>query len=101
MTYQAGNRLSSATSAVQVIVVRAPDTDIELTCGGAAMVPASNAPSQAPTVGAAGLGVLVGKRYFDAVSKLEVLCTKAGAGSLEIDGRPLELMQAKPLPSSD
>ena len=32
---------------------------------------------------------------------LELLCTKAGAGSLTLDGAPLGLKSAKPLPSSD
>jgi hypothetical protein len=30
-----------------------------------------------------------------------LLCTKAGAGSLALDGRALGLKEAKPLPSSD
>jgi len=33
--------------------------------------------------------------------ELEVLCTKAGAGALAANGRPLELKSPKPLPSSD
>jgi hypothetical protein len=46
-------------------------------------------------------GTVLGKRYVDDEGSLEVLCTKAGAGSLSVDSRPLTLKDAKPLPSSD
>jgi hypothetical protein len=46
-------------------------------------------------------GTLIGKRYIDPASGLELLCMKAGEGSLAIDGRPLEIAQPKNLPSSD
>jgi hypothetical protein len=46
-------------------------------------------------------GTLLGKRYADEASGLEVLCTKAGAGTLTLDGVPLEVKSPKPLPSSD
>jgi hypothetical protein len=36
-------------------------------------------------------GVLQARRYQDPVSQLEVLCTQAGAGPIEVDGRPLQL----------
>jgi hypothetical protein len=46
-------------------------------------------------------GTLLGKRYADPASGLEVLCTKAGEGSLSIGDEPLAVKDAKPLPSSD
>jgi hypothetical protein len=46
-------------------------------------------------------GTLLGKRYADEDAGLEVLCTKAGKGSLSLSGAPLLVKQAKPLPSSD
>jgi hypothetical protein len=46
-------------------------------------------------------GTLLGKRYADDRTGIEVLCTKAGEGSLAIDGEALGTKQAKPLPSSD
>jgi hypothetical protein len=46
-------------------------------------------------------GTQVGKRYTDEVSGLELLCTKAGKGSLSLGSTPLLLKDAKPLPSSD
>ena len=45
--------------------------------------------------------VVLGKRYVDEDDTLEVLCTKPGAGTLAVGGRPLVLKSAKPLPSSD
>jgi hypothetical protein len=46
-------------------------------------------------------GTALGKRYVDAEGTVEILCTKSGAGSLHLDGRPLSLKESKPLPSSD
>ena len=46
-------------------------------------------------------GTQLGKRYADESSGIEVLCTKAGDGTLTLDGSPLEIKGAKPLPSSD
>jgi len=43
----------------------------------------------------------LGKRYEDADTGLEVLCTKAGKGSLSLNGRALPVKAPKPLPSSD
>ena len=44
---------------------------------------------------------LIGKRYVEESSGLEVLCTKSGQGQLALDGVALVLKTAKPLPSSD
>ncbi|HEV7864070.1 MAG TPA: hypothetical protein VGR20_15265 [Acidimicrobiia bacterium] len=44
---------------------------------------------------------LLGKRYADEALGLELLCTKAGAGGLFVNGAPLGRKEAKPLPSSD
>ncbi len=44
---------------------------------------------------------LIGKRYVNEDESLELLCTKGGAGTLALDGTPLEIKQAKQLPSSD
>ena len=46
-------------------------------------------------------GSLIGKRFADADSGLELLVTKAGAGTLALDGVAIPLKEAKPLPSSD
>jgi hypothetical protein len=46
-------------------------------------------------------GTQMGKRFADPETGIEVLATKGGEGSLSLDGRPLALKDAKPLPSSD
>lgn len=66
------------------------------------MVPVGIAPSAGLTADPArSAGTLLGKRYTDVATGIEVLCTKAGTGTLSLDGRPLDLKEAKPLPSSD
>lgn len=96
---KAGMRLRSSVDGAEVIVVRAPSGPVALSCGGAPMVTPDGAASAvgAPT----GEPLAIGKRYVDEESGIEVLITKAGAGPLEIDDRPLELKAAKALPASD
>lgn len=43
----------------------------------------------------------LGKRYECADCGATVLVTKPGAGELSCHGQPMQIMQAKPLPSSD
>ena len=45
--------------------------------------------------------VQLGKRYKSADGAVEVLINKAGACDLRYDGAPMDLKEAKPLPSSD
>jgi hypothetical protein len=98
-----GSRWKSAVCETEVVVIKTPRAGGELQCGGAAMLP--HAPWQPPhgAVPAASHanGALLGKRYGDQAGGIEVLCTKPGTGSLSLDGQPLTLRQAKPLPSSD
>jgi hypothetical protein len=98
-----GQSLASAVDSTTVVVVRAPQDEVSVTCGGAEMVdPTATVKG---TVG--GLdpnhngGSLLGKRYVAAGLELELLVTKAGEGSLAAEGVPLEVKAAKPLPSSD
>ena len=102
MELKPGSRWRSAVCATEVIVVRAPSRSISLECGGHPMVAQNAEPPSGLTLDPdqAG-GTPIGKRYADNDSGLEVLCTKAGEGSLTIDGAPLLLKDAKPLPSSD
>lgn len=44
---------------------------------------------------------MLGKRYVDTESGLEVLCTKAGRGVLSADGRQLTTKAPNALPASD
>jgi hypothetical protein len=85
-----------------VIVVRAPAGEVDLTCGGHPLVPIDSEVNGGGTVAPGHDGpTLLGKRYADETVGLELLCTKAGAGGLFLNGAPLPLKDAKPLPSSD
>lgn len=95
----AGRRLRSTVCATEVIVVHAPDVPVDLSCGGH---PMTSGPGRAGSP-AAGYdsGTLLGKRYVDEQTGLEVLCTKPGTGGLAADGRPLTIKAPKALPASD
>jgi hypothetical protein len=43
----------------------------------------------------------VGKRYRCGICGSEVMCVKPGAGRFHCHAAPMELLTAKPLPSSD
>lgn len=45
--------------------------------------------------------LLLGKRYRSLDGAVEILVNKPGPCDLRYDGQPMELKQAKPLPSSD
>ena len=101
MELKAGTRLKSAVSEAEVVVIKAAPGDVDLRCGGVAMLDGSGeaATSQG---GSTPVGsVELGKRYVDDDDTLEVLCSKGGAGELSVGDRPLVLKSAKPLPSSD
>lgn len=98
MDLKPGSRWKSAVSAVEVVVVRPPSAAGVLTCGGVAMGPHGTAAAEG---GAPEGQTQAGKRYHDADSGLEALCSKGGAGELAFDGRPMLLKDAKKLPASD
>ena len=103
MSLKPGTRLKSVTDTTEVVIVRAgPDTP-DLCCGGVAMVPhgAEVADADASPVTGFDEGTKIGKRYEHVDAGLEVLCTKAGTGSLSIGSVLMTLKDAKPLPSSD
>jgi hypothetical protein len=55
-----------------------------------------------PAGTAAGAQALqLGKRYKSADGAVEILVNKPGPCDLRYDGQPMELKEAKPLPSSD
>ena len=93
-----GMKLKSSVCNTEVMVIKGSGLVVE--CGGAPM--AADAPAEKGTINAdfAG-GTNMGKRYVDEAGTVELLCVKAGAGSLSIDGKALQLKDAKPLPSSD
>ncbi|HXG27320.1 MAG TPA: hypothetical protein VNJ47_00535 [Nevskiales bacterium] len=97
MALKAGARFKSAVSDTQVMVVKAPPGEHELSCGGVPMV----GPNDPSSPGAPDGETLIGKRYVNADESVELLCTKGGKGVLTLNGTPLEIKQAKQLPSSD
>lgn len=103
MELKPGSRWRSSVCTTEVTVVRSPKMLVTLECGGAAMLPlhAGSAVPAGTTSPAGTSGTLIGKRYADDVSGLEVLCTRAGSGTLSADGRATPAKQAKALPSSD
>jgi len=103
-----GSRWRSAVCDTEVIVVRAPAGPVIFRIGGAAVCPADAGQDRPaadrggarPDAALAG-GTLLGKRYTDEASGLQVLCVKAGAGTITVDGRPAAVMTPRQLPASD
>ena len=95
-----GARFQSTVCATEVIVVKGTGP-AELTCGGAPMVAAGSAERAGAPSADASEGTLLGKRYGDGDETVEVLCTKAGDGSLALGGVALAVKVTKPLPASD
>jgi hypothetical protein len=96
-----GTRLRSAVCTTEVMVVAAPPEEVDIRCGGAAMLPMDAEPSGGTPAADAADGSLLGKRYVNEAGTLELLCTKPGEGSLGSGGQALAVKGAKPLPSSD
>ncbi|HKX78078.1 MAG TPA: hypothetical protein VJM34_06140 [Novosphingobium sp.] len=93
-----GTRLKSVTCDTEVMVIRSGAGTIE--CGGSPM--AEEKPADlAPITVDHSSGTLMGKRYVDTAGQFELLCVKAGKGSLSVDGIALVTKDAKPLPASD
>jgi hypothetical protein len=102
MELKPGSRWRSSVCTAEVVVVRPPKVLVVLECGGHPMKPfGADQPEGLAPLPHHCAGVLMGKRYFDEESGIEALGNKPGEGSLSIDGRPLKLKEAKPLPSSD
>ena len=99
---KAGSRLKSAVCSAELMVIAAPDGDVDVQCGGAAMIEIGAEPPAGLTLDPMFAdGVALGKRYTNKSGDLELLCTKPGESSLSVGGTPLTLKEAKPLPSSD
>jgi hypothetical protein len=99
--FRAGQQLVSAVDSTAVIVIKAPAAECTVTCGGVAMATAGEPVTHADPDPALMGGTQLGKRYVDDADTLQLLCTKAGGGTLAIDGNPLQIQAAKPLPASD
>jgi hypothetical protein len=103
MKMKPGQRLRSQVDGTEVIIVRAPASEDDLTCGGHPMVGLDQevTPGLEPA-GGQSAGSQLGKRYSSPKDEdLELLVTKPGTGGLAFGGVELQLKQAKPLPASD
>ena len=100
--FRAGQQLVSAVDSTSVIVIKAPAAECTVTCGGIAMATVGGEPvtGAQPDPSLMG-GTQIGKRYVDDADTIQLLCTKAGQGTLALDGNPLQIQAAKPLPASD
>ena len=97
-----GARFRSAVCETEMAVVKAPGEPMDLRCGGHPVLPITEErPSGLSPEAGFDEGTAVGKRYTTEAGTLEVLCTKAGPGSLSVADVRLQLKDAKPLPSSD
>jgi hypothetical protein len=97
-----GSRWKSAVCDTELVVVRPPKDAVVLACGGHPVIAhAASRPEGLAIDPAFSAGCAAGKRFADAETGLEVLCTKAGAGGLSIDGREVAAKDAKKLPASD
>lgn len=94
-----GSKLKSAVCDTEVMVIKGSG-DIAVECGGAPMSETAPATKGAVNPDFAE-GTKTGKRYVDEAGAVELLCVKAGAGSLSIAGVKLNTKDAKPLPASD
>jgi len=93
-----GTKLKSTVCDTEVMVIRGSDAVVA--CGGAPM--ADEKPAESGALDPAfAEGTQMGKRYVDEAGTVELLCVKAGKGSLSIDGKALGIKEAKSLPSSD
>ena len=98
METKPGLKLRGTTCSTEVVVVRPASGDIDIACCGEPMTDAdTDIEAGAPSPD----GILLGKRYADEASGLEVLCTKPGPGPITVDDRELEVKGPKPLPASD
>jgi hypothetical protein len=101
MDLKAGTRLRSAVDACEVVIVKAPGDAVDLRCGGHPVVAIDAEVTPAGIEAGFDGGTQLGKRYADEELGLEVLCTKAGEGSLSVGDTVLGIKGAKALPASD
>jgi hypothetical protein len=101
MKLKTGQSLFSLTDTTTLLVVKAGEREVSITCGGYEMTATKSAAGQTPVAGQPVGGAALGKRYADADGTIELLCIKSGTSELALDGSPLQLMAAKQLPASD
>ena len=75
-------------------------------CGGLTMSDGGRAADQQDAeatehIASSDAGTKIGKRYSNEDVGVDVMCVKAGSGSLTVGGLPLSELASKHLPSSD
>jgi len=98
---KAGTRIKSAVCPTELMVIQAPDGDADVRCGGAPTIGITEEKPERAIDPKLKAGSQIGKRYVDAAGTIELLCTKAGDGTLALGDTPLVRKEAKPLPASD
>ena len=98
---KAGTRLRSTTDSCEIVVIRAPAQPIDLRCGGHVFQPIDAEVAQQTPASGFDQGSQIGKRYCDEGLGLELLCTKAGEGSISVGETLLAVKGPKALPASD
>jgi len=96
-----GARLKSTVCDGEVMVVSAPDGDVEITCGGAPMADPASAEKSGEVNPDHAVGIAIGKRYVSEAGDIELLCVKAGEGGLAMNGDLLLQKDTKKLPKTD
>ena len=94
-----GKRLKSAVCATEIMVITAPDGEVDLRCGGAPMAEDGDGGGNLDPARTGGSAI--GKRYVNGDGSLEVLCVKAGEGALALGDKALAVKDAKKLPKTD
>jgi len=97
--YKPGAKLSSTVCKTQIMVLRVPAEELDITCGGAPMQVGD--PAELGEMSGENNGTLVGKRYTDEGETMEFLCTRGGDGTVAVAGYTVDVKAAKKLPSSD
>ncbi len=95
-----GAKFQSTVCTTQVIITKGSG-EVDLRCGGSPMVAAGHASVEGQPSADMSDGTLLGKRYRDDTGTVEMLCTKAGAGSMSIGDSRIEVALTKALPASD
>lgn len=95
MELKPGLRLKSSACDTEIMVIKGAG-DHDLRCGGQAMGAGPVALNQDFAS-----HTLMGKRYVNEDSSVELLCTKPGVGSLSLATIKLTVKQTQALPSSD
>ena len=95
-----GTRLKSTVCTTEIMIIAAPSEDVEIKCGGEPMSQGEDGNGGSVHQDHAD-GSVIGKRYTNEEGSLEVLCVKAGEGSLWAGGAAMKVKGATKLPKTD